>query len=280
MKTCAGIVLYNPDNNRLKANLDAVCPQVDKVVCIDNGSEDLRETEVLLGQYSKVALIRNNANLGIAAALNQIFRYSIDEGCDWVLTLDQDSVCEEGLVEEYCRYTDDRSIGMMTCIIVDRNMDTDEFGDRNQRELTDVEQCITSGAFCSADAYRQTPGFDDKLFIDWVDYDYSAALRSAGYRICRVPFIGLIHELGRGDVRRLLGENRVVLNESPFRVYHRFRNKLLVCSRYPEQYGKKRAVKSTVKDLLIILLFEKDKRSKIKAAARGIIDAGMMIRDR
>lgn len=33
----AGIVLYNPEKERLKENLDAVCEQVEKVYCYNNG---------------------------------------------------------------------------------------------------------------------------------------------------------------------------------------------------------------------------------------------------
>ena len=35
-----GIVLYNPDIPRLRENISAIKPQVDKVVLIENGSKD------------------------------------------------------------------------------------------------------------------------------------------------------------------------------------------------------------------------------------------------
>ena len=41
MMIIAGIVLYNPDISRLKENISAIRPQVDKVVLIENGSSDL-----------------------------------------------------------------------------------------------------------------------------------------------------------------------------------------------------------------------------------------------
>ena len=45
MKYIAGIVLYNPDLGRLKENIESICKQVDKVILIDNGSDNRREIE-------------------------------------------------------------------------------------------------------------------------------------------------------------------------------------------------------------------------------------------
>ena len=39
MKTLAGIVLYNPDIERLRENIAAIAPQVDTLLFIDNASE-------------------------------------------------------------------------------------------------------------------------------------------------------------------------------------------------------------------------------------------------
>ena len=41
MKYIAGIVLYNPDLGRLKENIESICKQVDKVILIDNGSDNI-----------------------------------------------------------------------------------------------------------------------------------------------------------------------------------------------------------------------------------------------
>mgnify|MGYP007122108561 CR=1 FL=1 len=112
-----------------------------------------------------------------------------------------------------------------------------------------------------------------------MDYDYSAALITAGYKIYRIPYEGLIHELGKGDTKRILGKEITVLNESEFRVYHRFRNKIVVCNRYPHIYGKRRALKSTLKEFISLLLYEEQKIKKVKAGLKGIIDTRKMMRD-
>ena len=74
MKYIAGIVLYNPDLGRLKENIESICKQVDKVILIDNGSDNIREIEDLIKEYLNCILLKNGENMGIAYALNQILK--------------------------------------------------------------------------------------------------------------------------------------------------------------------------------------------------------------
>ena len=48
MKILAGIVLFNPDIERLKQNAAAILPQVDCLLAVDNGSTNLEEIEKAL----------------------------------------------------------------------------------------------------------------------------------------------------------------------------------------------------------------------------------------
>ena len=50
MEIITSIILYNPDLSRLRENISAILPQVDKVVPVENGSSDityLKEFEVI-----------------------------------------------------------------------------------------------------------------------------------------------------------------------------------------------------------------------------------------
>ena len=78
MKYIAGIVLYNPDLGRLKENIESICKQVDKVILIDNGSDNIREIEDLIKEYLNCILLKNGENMGIAYALNQILKYAYE----------------------------------------------------------------------------------------------------------------------------------------------------------------------------------------------------------
>ena len=98
----AGIVLFNPNKERLTQNIDAIYPQVDKIVLIDNCSTNGIHIETR--KKIDITLIRNNTNKGIAFALNQIMEYAFGHNFDWVITLDQDSVVSNNLINNWFIY--------------------------------------------------------------------------------------------------------------------------------------------------------------------------------
>ena len=101
MEYAAGIVLFNPDTERLKENISAIAPQVRDVILVDNGSENLTEITALTAEYSNITYVRNDKNEGLARALNQIVDKAEELGVSWVLTLDQDTVCQPDIIERY-----------------------------------------------------------------------------------------------------------------------------------------------------------------------------------
>src|SRR2546427_11959483 len=99
MTVCAVIVTHNP-NARFEGALDAVVPQVDHVFVVDNATTAVIRRWIynLVEGRRNVSLIQNGTNLGLATAMNQGVRAALLRNCDWVLTLDQDSVLSDGAV--------------------------------------------------------------------------------------------------------------------------------------------------------------------------------------
>ena len=101
MKILAGIVLFNPNIDRLKENIDAIYEQVSSIVLFNNGSNNLIEINNVISHYERIIFLNSKINKGIAFALKSIMDLAIKEEYDWVLTLDQDSVCMSGLINAY-----------------------------------------------------------------------------------------------------------------------------------------------------------------------------------
>ena len=98
----AGITLFNPDVARLEENISSIYGQVDRVICVDNGSDNIKSIEdCVLKNWKNITIIKNGKNEGIAKALNQMFEFAIEQQYEYVLTLDQDSVCPDNIIEEY-----------------------------------------------------------------------------------------------------------------------------------------------------------------------------------
>lgn len=268
MKTIAGVVLYNPDVKRLQENIKAIRSQVDKLILVDNGSSDSSYLKAL--ELSEYAYIRNEMNLGIAHALNQILCFSYDEGYEWALTLDQDSIVSANLIETYKEFANKETVGIVCCKTKDRNFKT-----LHQDELRydeEVKYCITSASLTNVNAWKKVGGFDDQMFIDWVDWDICIALRHAGYKIIRTEKTYINHELGTRTRMKHIGNHQfLILNRSPFRYYYVFRNWIYIARKWKEESVLIHLLQN-IKWLLIIILFESNKWANMKVFVRGTWD--------
>lgn len=281
-----GIVTFNPEIVRLRENLIAVSKQVSSIVIVDNGSENFAGIETLIAKVAllqdgvgnesglRVKILRNEKNEGIAAALSKIMDYADKESYKWVLTLDQDSVIEPGLVDVYLNVVNDSKYadaGMLTCLIKDRNF-KDEKYEKQDAPVIDVEYCITSAAFTSVKAYKKTTGYDKKFFIDAVDFDICYLLSEAGFKIYRVNHIGLYHEVGHGENRRFLWKTIVVYHQKPFRIYYLARNIVWLHKKHRRLYGFLKLTKKELALFTRILLYEDNRKEKMGSFWRGIGD--------
>lgn len=269
MSNLTGIVTYNPDIDRLRCNLQAITMQTSQIVIVDNGSRNIYEIEEIITEIiDKCVLIKNENNLGIAAALKIIMDYAIENEVDWVLTLDQDSLVRGNLIREYEKYSGDSKIGALTCIIEDRNIV--EVQDDNS--IVSVKTCITSGCFMKVSAYQDTHGYDEWMFIDKVDFDICLSLRESGYEIIRIPYKGLLHEVGHGKNVKVFNRELIVYNHPAWRRYYRVRNNIYLSKKHPENIGMFWAVTTEVKSIFIVFVFEKQRIKKIYYGIRGFID--------
>ncbi len=273
-KVIAGIVLYNPSISRLKENIEAISKQVDRVILVDNGSKNKKEILDFLSKTVKnCKYIDLSKNYGIAYALNVILKYALDHSYEWFLTLDQDSVAGDGLIEKYIGNISE-DVGIISCNIIDRNF-KESFSDTG---IKDIDFVITSGAMNNVDACLKVNGFDYGMFIDFVDFDLCAKLREQGYKIIRNYEASLLHELGNSYPVKILGKQYIVYNHSPMRVYYFFRN----CTYFIRKHSgrgtvdKKAWNKNMLRHFILIALYEKNKIEKFKMIIKGLVDVKKM----
>ena len=119
----AGIVSYNPDIKRLKENITAIQNQVPEVVIFDNGSVNVCLVQELILEFGNIELIKSDRNIGIAAALNRLMEWGQLKNYEWMISLDQDSVCDNNYVEKMKPYlTIEAKLGIVAPVIVDRHI--------------------------------------------------------------------------------------------------------------------------------------------------------------
>lgn len=274
---CAGIVLFNPEINRLKDNIYSIIKQVPLLVLIDNKSDNIDQVKDLIKNIKNIILIENCENKGIAQALNVILEVSYKQGYDWVLTLDQDSVADKHLVEKYkefiIKHNEISNAACLTCDIIDRNFSSNI----SHKYFDYVDYCITSGSLMNITYTLEVGGFDESLFIDKVDTDICMNLTSKGYKIVKIGYKGLLHEIGHARQINILFRKWELYNHAPFRRYYMCRN----ASYLLKKYHNKKSLKIFLKEIfqfILVFIFENKRIEKFLKGITGFID-GFRIRE-
>lgn len=272
LKIYAGIVSYNPELKRLKENISAVQNQLSDVVVFDNGSNNIKEIQELVSDFANVRLIKSENNLGIAAALNQLMQWGYEKGYGWMLSLDQDSVCDKSFVEEMIPYlTIEQNLGVVAPVIVDRNIGV--VGHNPKSEYAHVNTCITSGAFSKLSAWKKIGEYDESMFIDSVDFEYCYRMRKYGYGVIQVRDVKLLHELGKSQKRRFFFWEIDVTEHSAFRQYYIARNNIYYPLKHQLWIKLIRGNIRNIGMLGLAVFYEEDKKNKVEAIYRGWKDA-------
>lgn len=257
---CAIIVSYNPTQIILD-NINSLCPQVDYVLVIDNGSEKKEHLERIKEKFN-VNIMYLHENKGIAGALNKGIEWCALKGYLLVLTMDQDTILDDNAVSEM--------------LIAMSNTGAHSVGinwDGTARKDEDVRYLITSGNLVLLESVLSIGGFDEQLFIDSVDFDFSLRLSDCGYKMLKAAKAKAKHQLGE-----IQGESNYTTH-SVWRYYYIYRNHFYLTKKYWKNHKVfcLRKQLALVYDLINILLRDKEKSDKIKMLKRGYRDAKSML---
>lgn len=271
---CAGIVSYNPDLSRLKENICSILPQVEKIYIVDNGSTNITEILNLAESFSNVYLLINEDNAGIAKALNQLCEAASIDQYNWILTLDQDTVCPVDLIEHLSKYTDLEDVGIICPAVKYEGWESTETKSQATSDFEEVKACMTSGSLTRIKAWKKVNGFQEDYFIDFVDNEFCMKLKLAQYRIIRVNTCSMSHQLGESGTFNFLGIIKInFTRHAPWRYYYMIRNNRAFIEEYKDHL---QIAKEYVKLWYILgkgILFSTEKRATINSIIVGYIHA-------
>ena len=267
MKLSGVVVLYNPSNENLD-NINNYIDSLDKLYVVDNSDDDIMRIE----STDKIDYIKIGDNQGIAHALNVSAKKAIEDGYDYLLTMDQDSKVTSDIVDkmkEYLINNSDDKIGL-----VSPYQDIDSKDDIKNGDVEDMIEVMTSGNIINLKAYQDIDGFKDWLFIDCVDTDYCMNLHKHGYKVLRLNNIVMEHELGNLVVHKLFGKEYPCYNHNPIRRYYIVRNNLYINQMYSDIYPDycKRLLRIQKGQVKRILAFENNKFNKLRMMYKGYKD--------
>lgn len=271
---CCGIVTYNPDIKRLETNISAIKNQTEKTYVYDNGSKNISEIIQLCKKHN-CNVINSGTNSGMAVALNALANIAIANDFQYIVFLDQDSVAKPRMVEAL-KSLMDKKIGIVCPAVIDRNspdkVDEHPF-------LASVNHTFTSGSLVNLKAFIEVGGYDERLFVDWVDLDFCHNLRLHGFTILRTKSATIIHELGNKEYvmkiprKGMDGHWRLRKyyrsNHAMFRQEDKVRSQTIVISKYKHTPVYKEVLIPIISNNIFDLILEKHRFKLLKAKLRG-----------
>ncbi|MCR9981986.1 glycosyltransferase family 2 protein [Vibrio alginolyticus] len=246
----AVIVTFNPNKQELLNCIRSLANQVEKIILVDNNSDirDILETEVLpeFG-VDKIRIIYLPENLGIAYATNVGVKESVQLKSRYTLLSDQDTEYPESYIDDMI---DNFSFSYKGSFRKNIVAVCPSFFDSNSKKtyglysdiylsdtITSVYQCIASGMIIDNDFWKNVGEMNDRLFIDWVDFEWCWRARDKGYCILRDNKVIITHKLGSETVS-LFGRSFPKYND--LRCYYITRNAVYLYLYFPGFSIKKR----------------------------------------
>lgn len=273
MKIAGTVILYHSGKYLLK-NIQSYLDSIDKLYIIDNTETPLPKIKAQCSNLKNTVYFHDGENKGIAARLNQVSEMAINEGYDWLLTMDQDSSFQKESCSEY-----------LNCFsIFEKKHNVSMFGVSFLEQLAEPTSCnavsvhdlITSGSLVNLSLIKTIGYFDENLFIDEVDFEYCLRSVHKGFRIIQFTNIFLNHNLGNISYHRSYKTNQLSSRtlHSPVRLYYMTRNFLYVQSKYRNFFTRDFDIKrkSLLNRFKNNILYNKQRFSVIKNILKGFRD--------
>lgn len=252
IKIFAVVVAFHPDELHFRALLSSLGRQCCKVIVVDN-TESLEDSISL--HFAKIEhpidrfhVVRFCENLGIAKALNVGMQYALDEGADFVVLSDQDSLPESDMVENLLQaYSELSASGFRVGAVGPTFTDLHRaltlpfqvqlpgrlfYGHQTPTvEEPHVEALglITSGTLIPISIIRNVGLMREEYFIDKVDIEWCHRARAKGYRLFGTGWARMNQRLGEGRLKVWYFGWRHDSVYSPLRIYYQIRNYIAIC---------------------------------------------------
>jgi GT2 family glycosyltransferase len=206
-----------------------------KIIVVDNASADGSEKiiESLKTKIKNLIFIQNKENLGFAEGNNVGIRYALEDGADYIMILNPDTLVDKNLLIQLIKVAEsDKKIGILGPKIyfasgfeyhkerykdsergrvifyaggeidwdnvLSKHRGVDEV-DKGQYEKIEETDFVTGCAMMiKREVFEKIGFFDKNYFLYWEDSDFCQRAKKAGYKIVYVP-LGLVWHLDAGS---------------------------------------------------------------------------------
>ncbi|MGL5056637.1 MAG: glycosyltransferase [Fusobacteriaceae bacterium] len=254
------IVTYNPSKN-LK-DLLSMLVNLDQVIIVDNNSKNKEFIIQLVKKYSNVILLLNDSNEGLAKSYNKA-EILFNSKIEWIFTFDQDSLPDKTMIFEIQNFLKIKNIGIIAPKVIDKNLIVNNHN--NNQRYNYISSTIQSGMCINRKCMKEIEGFNEKLFMYYVDTDFCNKMNRK-HKIIQVNSALIFHEDGKLEKKKFILELK--LNErSETADYYRSRNLIYMIKTYGFSYSK-----DLLYDFIVKTLYSKNRKKYYKNTVKGLKD--------
>lgn len=254
MKLASVVTLFYPEENHLK-NINYYLDGVDKLFVINNTPSHNYQKEL---PKSKKITYFDYDNIGVAKALNIGAQKAIEAGYNYLLTMDQDTVLPISTLNEMKSVIEKENMNNIGIITPWHKTKLKE--EKPKTKIDYPRDVMTSGNILNLAIWQKIGKFNEDFFIDGIDIEYGLRLKKHNYKIMRLNYLEIDHDLG--DIFYV--HNKLCTNHNGLRRYYMNRNYHYI---YDIYYDTDKEfcefLISNYKTILKVLLFEKHKFSKV-----------------
>ena len=197
-KSALVMVIYNhvPDAK----TIEYAKKEVDFIVFVDNSDSEMysQKIKTLFNNINqKYYYIINQGNVGLSKALNLGIIKARSLGAYWIHFLDHDAIVKEHFFIDIRKNWIDikleiTNLGIVVPIVTDKN----NLAFYPKSEYRSVNSSITSGILTNIDILIAVGFFDERLFVELVDYEFTRRVKAKGYSIQRVNALHIVQDFG------------------------------------------------------------------------------------
>lgn len=275
MNTVGIIILYNPDTQFVKQNINKLAACSIPTILVDNSASVQQFSGSSIHSYHHCL-----GNVGIAKAQNIGLQVAKESGFEYVFLLDQDSNLntdlirgvQNGMREAQSIFDKVASVSpRVVCSFSGAAVKPTIQKALSKRDsFVSVPQAIASGMLVQLEALKDVGQKDESLFIDGVDHEWCWRARKKGYHILLDERIEMLHT--QGDSRlNVCGVSFKIGSE--IRLYYQFRNVIALSRRsYVPFYWKCRQLLGLPIRYLVNRYLAKNGRQRGYFMTRGLRD--------
>ncbi len=189
-----------------------------KIIAVDNGSSDGSVFEIK-EKHPEITIIENKKNLGFAGGNNAGIKYAINNGTDYVLLINNDTIVEEDFLDKLVKAGEsDKKIGILGSKICyydepeiiwsaggnvnwlknkGVHIGLNEIDEGQYDKIKEVDYLTGCCLLIKREVIEKIGALSEDYFLYYEDTDFSLRARNAGYKCVYVPSAKIYHKVSR-----------------------------------------------------------------------------------